>query len=222
MKALSKNGLVLALVAILLGPAAVGADHLAAVQVLDADQLKAWIDQGNKMLLVDSRVASEYNEGHIPTAISIPAPVMDQYRAKLPSDHNYPLVFYCNGWPECKKSHDASSKGLDPLHRTRARPPHGRAHLCRLFGPAKTGPRDRTRLGGTRQISATRHGGNSGAPDRARAGASPVVEARRVAGGDRPRGPGDAFRAASPSLEPPWQGSSARQAHYLLHSHRHC
>ena len=40
MKALSKNGLVLALVAILLGPAAVGADHLPAVQVLDADQLK--------------------------------------------------------------------------------------------------------------------------------------------------------------------------------------
>jgi rhodanese-related sulfurtransferase len=113
MKALSKNGLVLALAAILFGPAAVGADHLPAVQVLDADQLKVWIDQGNKMLLVDSRVASEYNEGHIPTAISIPAPVMDQYRAKLPSDDNYPLVFYCNGWPECKKSHDASSQAVE-------------------------------------------------------------------------------------------------------------
>jgi rhodanese-related sulfurtransferase len=113
MKALSKHGVVLALVAILLGPAAVGADHLPAVQVLDADQLKAWIDQGQKMLLVDSRVASEYNEGHLPTAISVPAPVMDQYRDKLPSDDNYPLVFYCNGWPECKKSHDASSKAVE-------------------------------------------------------------------------------------------------------------
>jgi rhodanese-related sulfurtransferase len=114
MKALSKGGLlVLALAAILLGAAAVGADHLPAVQVIDADQLKAWVDQGNKMILVDSRVASEYNEGHIPAAINIPAPVMDQYREKLPEDRDYPLVFYCNGWPECKKSHDGSSKAVE-------------------------------------------------------------------------------------------------------------
>jgi rhodanese-related sulfurtransferase len=114
MKAISKKGLlVLALAAILLGPTVVGADHLPAVQVIDADQLKAWIDHGNKMLLIDSRVASEYTEGHIPTAINVPAPVMDQQREKLPSDPNHPLVFYCNGWPECKKSHDASSKAVE-------------------------------------------------------------------------------------------------------------
>jgi rhodanese-related sulfurtransferase len=114
MKAISKMGLlVLALAAILLGAAAVSADHLAAVRVIDADQLKGWIDQGNNMILVDSRVASEYTEGHIPTAINIPAPVMDQLREKLPEDRDYPLVFYCNGWPECKKSHDGSSKAVE-------------------------------------------------------------------------------------------------------------
>ena len=114
MQALSKQGLLaLTLAAILLGPAVVGADHLPAVQVIDADQLKAWIEQGTKMLLIDSRVASEYKAGHIPTAINIPAPIMDAYRAKLPSDREYPLVFYCNGWPECKKSHDASSKAVE-------------------------------------------------------------------------------------------------------------
>lgn len=80
--------------------------------VIDADQLKAWIDQGKKMLLVDSRVASEYKESHIPSAVNIPAPVMDQYREKLPKDLNYPLVFYCNGWPECKKSHEGSGKAI--------------------------------------------------------------------------------------------------------------
>lgn len=116
MKAISKSGflfLVLLLVLlIILHGSLVHADHLQAVKVVDADQLKAWIDQGKKMLLADSRVASEYKESHIPTAISIPAPIMDQYRAKLPKDRSYPVVFYCNGWPECKKSHEACDKAV--------------------------------------------------------------------------------------------------------------
>jgi len=87
-------------------------DDLKAVTIVDADQLKTWIDQGKKILLIDSRVASEYKEGHIPTAINIPAPVMDQQRTKLPKDRSYPIVFYCNGWPECKKSHDACQKAI--------------------------------------------------------------------------------------------------------------
>ena len=102
-----------ALAALLLGASAVRADHLAAVKVVDADQLKAWLDQGRKMVLIDSRVGPEYREAHIPTATSIPAPVMHQYREKLPKNLNYPLVFYCNGWPECKKSHEASSKAVE-------------------------------------------------------------------------------------------------------------
>ena len=113
MKAVSRSGLLfLVLLIILFGAGLVGADHMQAVKVIGADQLKTWIDQGKQMALVDSRVASEYKEGHIPTAINIPAPVMDQYRAKLPKDHSYPVVFYCNGWPECKKSHEACEKAI--------------------------------------------------------------------------------------------------------------
>ncbi len=112
MKASWKGLLVVALAAILLGPPPVDADHLQVVKVIDVDQLKTWIDQGKKMLLVDSRVAPEYKESHIPTAINIPTPVMDQHREKLPKDLSYPLVFYCNGWPDCKKSHDACSKAV--------------------------------------------------------------------------------------------------------------
>ena len=97
----------------LVGAERLGADHLQAVKIIDADQLKTWIDQGKKILLIDSRVASEYKEGHIPTAINIPAPVMDQHRAKLPKDRSYAVVFYCNGWPECKKSHEASQKAIE-------------------------------------------------------------------------------------------------------------
>jgi rhodanese-related sulfurtransferase len=113
MKAISTLALpCVVLVALLLGAATATADHLAAVKVIDADELKAWIGGDKQMLLVDSRVAAEYREGHIPKAISIPAPTMDQHRDRLPRDLDHPLVFYCNGWPECKKSHEASSKAI--------------------------------------------------------------------------------------------------------------
>src|SRR5712691_4291282 len=113
MKSLSRLTLLsTAIAAILSGPAVGQADHLPVVKVVDADQLKAWIDHGKKMVLVDSRVVAEYKDAHIPRAINIPAPVMDQHRDKFPSDLNYLLVFYCNGWPECKKSHESSSKAV--------------------------------------------------------------------------------------------------------------
>lgn len=112
MKAISRSGLLFLVLLVILPAGPVGADHLQVVTVIDADRLKAWVDQGKKMLLVDSRVAAEYKEGHIPTAINIPAPVMDQFRAKLPKDRSYPVVFYCNGWPECKKSHEACEKAI--------------------------------------------------------------------------------------------------------------
>ena len=80
--------------------------------MIDADQLRGWIDQGKKMLLVDSRVAAEYREGHIPGAITVPEPAMEKHRDKFPGDVRYPIVFYCNGWPQCKKSHDACAKAL--------------------------------------------------------------------------------------------------------------
>ncbi len=102
-----------ALATLLLAPARVGADHLPSVTVVDAEQLHAWIVRGKKMLVIDSRVGAEYSEGHIPTAVSIPAPTMARHRDKLPNERNYPLVFYCNGWPECKKSHEASGQAIE-------------------------------------------------------------------------------------------------------------
>jgi rhodanese-related sulfurtransferase len=89
------------------------ADHLAAVTVVGADQLKRWIDAGKPMMLVDSRVASEYKTGHIPTAQNILAAAMEKERARLPANKHAMLVFYCNGWPECKKSHEAASKVVE-------------------------------------------------------------------------------------------------------------
>lgn len=102
---------------LLLGPLPARADSKTdvpkGVTVIDAEQLKRWIDQNKKMLLVDARIAPEYKEGHIPTAISVPYPVMDQHRKEFPRDMNYLIVFYCNGWPNCKKSHDACIKAVE-------------------------------------------------------------------------------------------------------------
>jgi rhodanese-related sulfurtransferase len=93
----------------LIVPRPVPADHLPEVTIINADQLKAWIDAGRGMLLVDSRVTAEYEAGHIPTAMNIPATSMDQSRGRFPSNREQILIFYCNGWPQCKKSHEASA-----------------------------------------------------------------------------------------------------------------
>jgi len=47
--------------------------------------------------LVDSRPPIKYQEGHIPTAISIPFPKMKKMKDRLPKDKNQLLIFYCEG-----------------------------------------------------------------------------------------------------------------------------
>lgn len=79
--------------------------------------------QASGATVIDSRVASEYAEGHIKGAISVPyreksAKVAnfdashDQFDVgKLPKDKGAPLVIYCNG-PECWKSFKASTAAV--------------------------------------------------------------------------------------------------------------
>jgi len=105
-------GLALVISGLFLGRSSAQHTRFDPMKVIDADQLKAWIDQGKTMLMIDSRVAPEFEASHIPGAINIPAPHMDHYRDRLPQDSAYPLVFYCNGWPECKKSHEGASKAI--------------------------------------------------------------------------------------------------------------
>jgi len=108
-----KLALVLVTLAMALLGAPAHADHLGELKVIPAEQLKAWIDQGRRMVLIDSRVASEFRAGHIPTAINIPEPTMERAREKLPRDKQELVIFYCNGFPECKKSHDACTRARE-------------------------------------------------------------------------------------------------------------
>jgi len=48
--------------------------------------------------LIDSRPPINYQEGHIPTAISMPFAKMPSMMDKLPEDKNALVVFYCGGF----------------------------------------------------------------------------------------------------------------------------
>lgn len=86
--------------------------HIDGATNITADQVKAMVDQGKKILIVDSRVATEYKESHIPGAINIPTKDMEAHRDKLPKGKNFPIVFYCNG-PPCPKSYEACTKAVE-------------------------------------------------------------------------------------------------------------
>ena len=69
-------------------------------QLMSTAQLTKLIAEGpekGKYTLVDSRPGIRYQEGHIPTAISIPFPEMGKLKDRLPEDKNSLLVFYCGG-----------------------------------------------------------------------------------------------------------------------------
>lgn len=95
--------------------------QLAGVKVVSADQVKKMIDSG--VDVIDTRVANEYAEAHIKGAKSIPYKEksakaadfdasQDSFNiAKLNSDKNAPVVFYCNAG-ECWKSYKASVAAL--------------------------------------------------------------------------------------------------------------
>ena len=74
------------------------------INVVNGDQLKKMFDNKDKFLLVDSRIANEYKDGHIPKAISVVDKEMEAHKAKFPADKSFPIVFYCNGYPKCPRS----------------------------------------------------------------------------------------------------------------------
>lgn len=83
------------------------------VTVLTADQLKAMFDENRDFFLVDNRNGAEYQEGHIPKAINVYDKAMQTNKGKFPSNKGFPLVFYCNGYPECPRSLNGSKFAVE-------------------------------------------------------------------------------------------------------------
>ncbi len=63
--------------------------------VLSAEDVIAWSKRN--AVVVDSRIPEEYQAGHIPGAINIPAERMKMEASLLPRDKARPIVFYCRG-----------------------------------------------------------------------------------------------------------------------------
>lgn len=70
-------------------------------QLISVSELAKLIAMGpekGKYTLVDSRPQPGYLKGHLPTAISIPFPVMKKNMDKLPADKDQLVIFYCQGF----------------------------------------------------------------------------------------------------------------------------
>jgi rhodanese-related sulfurtransferase len=79
------------------------------IRFIPARELKAMLDRGEDLVLVDARDEEWYRAGHIPGAISIPAedaplaavdvrwPKRLLHPERLPADRGRLLVFYCGG-----------------------------------------------------------------------------------------------------------------------------
>lgn len=107
----------------LAGPAVAGdtPPTLSGAKAVNADDVaKA---QAGGAVVIDTRVAAEYADGHIKGAINVPyreksakaadfdASVDEFNIAKLPGDKAAAIVIYCNG-PECWKSYKGSTAAI--------------------------------------------------------------------------------------------------------------
>ena len=67
------------------------------IALADLEKLVAMGPEKSKYTLIDSRPASKFKEGAIPTAVSLPYPEFDKFVDRLPADKNSLVVFYCSG-----------------------------------------------------------------------------------------------------------------------------
>jgi len=67
------------------------------VKESDVREIKARLDRGEKLILVDTREESEWARGHLPNAIHLGKGVIERDIEKQVPDKAAPLVLYCGG-----------------------------------------------------------------------------------------------------------------------------
>jgi len=70
---------------------------LAQYLTVGADQIAGLMTEERKAALIDVRSPEEYQAGHIPGAVNIPAERLTAEKKRLPKDKSTPLIFYCRG-----------------------------------------------------------------------------------------------------------------------------
>lgn len=73
------------------------------------ERLVALGAEKGRYFLFDSRPLARFQEGAIPTAVSLPYPSFDKLADRLPKDKNALIVFYCSG-PTCNMSPGSAAK----------------------------------------------------------------------------------------------------------------
>lgn len=69
------------------------------VSEIKTEELSKMIQDHVPMLLADARPKMRYDQGHLPSAVSIPVPMLkEQKEAVLPKDKDALIVFYCGGY----------------------------------------------------------------------------------------------------------------------------
>ncbi|MBI9082349.1 MAG: rhodanese-like domain-containing protein [Desulfobacterales bacterium] len=92
--------------------------------VVTTDELKAWIDSGKKMVIVDTMpYEASYKKNHVPGAVQFLFPIPDMtqwdtretggktqadFEALLGPDKNQIVVVYC-GFVKCTRSHNGAA-----------------------------------------------------------------------------------------------------------------
>ena len=67
------------------------------VRQTNADEVKAKLDRGEKLILVDVREESEFAKDHLPGAIHLSKGIIERDIEEKVPDLNAPLVLYCGG-----------------------------------------------------------------------------------------------------------------------------
>jgi len=67
------------------------------VRETNADEVKAKLDRGEKLILVDVREESEFAKDHLPGSIHLSKGVIERDIEEKVPDLNAPLVLYCGG-----------------------------------------------------------------------------------------------------------------------------
>ncbi len=65
--------------------------------VIDSEQLRSYLQDKKKIVLVDARPFDEYRQAHIPGALNIPPERMKAQASRLPKNKTTPVIFYCRG-----------------------------------------------------------------------------------------------------------------------------